>query len=154
MSVDFETVVPFSYDGVYFRFRFPDELVIDPIYLSTYDVSGYLRAESGGLQADIVDSDLVSDQKYVIVKGAQFNEDRNIQQKFISISFNTIQNPYAQRDTDFFLIDVWKKWDGSVAYPGSLSQEIIRSENSFIPALTFGTNEVDSISVTATNMIV
>lgn len=83
LTVFFETPVPFTYDGCYFRFRFPDELVIDSASLNSFEVDYYLLNELGGTQAVPVDQDLEADEKYIIMKGCQYNSNSQLTQKYV-----------------------------------------------------------------------
>lgn len=105
--------MPFEYTGCYFRFRFPDELVIDGTNLIAYTVGDYLLNALGNTDAVPIAKDLVSDEKYVIMEGCRYNFDQNVIQKFVEIKFANVKNPYASRATDYFKIDVWKTWDAT-----------------------------------------
>lgn len=77
--------------------------------------------------------------------------DPQFTQRFGSIAFNSVKNPFARRATDLFRVTVYKEYDDATFV---LSKEIMRASTSFIPKETFDTNIVESIVVTADNMIV
>jgi len=108
----------------------------------------------GNTAAVPVASDLTGAEKYVIMKGCQYYDNDPIIETSVSIKFNTIQNPFAKRDTDYFKIDIWKNWDSAGTYPSSLSTEIMDSHVSFISKDLYSVNIVENIEISAPNMMV
>jgi hypothetical protein len=70
----------------------------------------------------VVASDLTSATgKYVIIKGCQDNSLLNSNQakkpttidQILTVQMGTIKNPYSVRDSEPFIIEVYKNWDST-----------------------------------------
>ena len=75
VTLVFNSLVPFEYDGCYVKFTFPPEVGISSDTLKAYTGEAYMVDEFGNKEIVPVDKDLNSDTKWVIFKACQYNLD-------------------------------------------------------------------------------
>jgi hypothetical protein len=90
LTVSFTTPVYFEFTGCYFRFRFPDEIVVEEGKLIGYEVSDYLLTALGNTDAVPVAKDFDSAEKYVIMEGCRYNPDPTVPLEFVGVKFENL----------------------------------------------------------------
>jgi hypothetical protein len=151
LTVSFESSVPFEYDGCYVKYEFPREIEAVSADLRTYTGDGLMLSSSGGTSRTPEYTDLVSDPKYLIMKGCLKNVDNSFIEYTMQMKFSDIYLPYAVRTTSAFDIYVYKNFDASTK---TLSNQILRIQDSYIKSTLFETNDLTGLTITATNYAV
>lgn len=140
--------------GCYVKYTFPKEIMVSTADLTSFSGYNLMLAADNSAGITPVARDLAGATKFVIMKGCQAAQyvkpaSRAVQfpnfKMILGIKMKNVQNPYGQRTTSEFLIEVFKDYNSG---SGALSKKILETRAKVDQSL-FTLNEIKNFALSA-----